>query len=58
MTDERVKLAFRLIGVRKIKVLYFLKTNTYEIECWSNFEGFSKVKIVLEGVGRARKEAK
>ena len=36
----------------------FFKTNTYEIECGSNFEGFSKVKIVFEGVGRARKGAK
>ena len=55
---ERVKWAFRSIGVCKIKVLYFLKTNTYEIEFWSNFEGFSKAKIAFERVGRVRKERK
>ena len=56
--NERVKWAFRSIGVCKIKVLYFLKTNTYEIEFWNNFEGFSKAKIAFERVGRVRKGRK
>ena len=56
--DEKVKWAFRSIGVCKIKVLYFLKTNTYEIEFWNNFERFSKVKIAFERVGRVRKGRK
>ena len=29
--------------------------NTYEIDFWHNFEGFSKAKIAFEGVGRERK---
>ena len=56
--NERVKWAFRSIGVCKIKVLYVLKTNTYEIEFWNNFEGFSKAKIAFERVGRVRKGRK
>ena len=42
----------------KIKVLYFLKTNTYEIDFGNHFEGFSKAKIAFGGVRRARQRRK